>query len=340
MAGGWWFLANWTLGAGVVVGFLLWLLLLGLVAMASSAYVKWRVVAGAISLAFFFILAGVAEMIDDVFRVTWGHVLDPAWAVNRVWCALLGVDPLEGPGAGASLLALAGVHAPARPGDRTQAAAGGGGPMTELAAPKLGRLGERRRAARLRRGLEVLRRSARRQPRHAEHPAGHHQPGRAERLRQDDADEPDDRPDLPRPRPHPHARHLAARSRSADAHHRLRHAVRHRAALGHGVHLHHHRPAALRLRTIGSGETGLEGARARAPDRRREPQGRGVFQGHAPARAAGAGHRARSRRAGARRAAERPRPAGPRRDDRPVPLAGRRRASTSSSRATCSRRWT
>ena len=38
----------------------------------------------------------------------WGHVLDPAWTVNRVWCALLGVDAPEGPGAGASLVALAG----------------------------------------------------------------------------------------------------------------------------------------------------------------------------------------------------------------------------------------
>jgi hypothetical protein len=108
LAGGWWLLANWTLGAGMVVGFLLWLLVLSLVAMASSAYVKWRVVAGAVSLAFFFILAGVSAMIDEVFRVTWGHVLDPAWAVNRVWCTLLGVDPPEGPGAGASMLALAG----------------------------------------------------------------------------------------------------------------------------------------------------------------------------------------------------------------------------------------
>jgi hypothetical protein len=49
----------------------------------------------------------VSVMIDNVFRVTWGHVLDPAWAVNRVWCALLGVDPPEGPGTAASLLALA-----------------------------------------------------------------------------------------------------------------------------------------------------------------------------------------------------------------------------------------
>ena len=107
LAGGRWFWSNWTLGAGMVVGFLLWLLVLSLVAMASSAYVKWRIVAAAVSLAFFFILSGVAEMIDSVLRVTWGHIIDPAWSVNRVWCTLLGVAPPEGPGAGASVLALA-----------------------------------------------------------------------------------------------------------------------------------------------------------------------------------------------------------------------------------------
>jgi hypothetical protein len=46
-------------------------------------------------------------MIDSVLRVTWGHIIDPAWSVNRVWCTLLGVAPPEGPGAGASVLALA-----------------------------------------------------------------------------------------------------------------------------------------------------------------------------------------------------------------------------------------
>jgi ABC-2 type transport system permease protein len=107
LAGGSWFRANWTLGAGMVAGFLVWLLILSLVAMASSAYVKWRVVAGAVSLAFFFLLSGVAAMIDAVLRVTWGHIIDPAWAVNQVWCALLGVEPFEGPGAGASAGALA-----------------------------------------------------------------------------------------------------------------------------------------------------------------------------------------------------------------------------------------
>jgi hypothetical protein len=46
-------------------------------------------------------------MINNVFRVNWGHVIDPAWAVNQVWCALLGVEPPVGPGAGASAGALA-----------------------------------------------------------------------------------------------------------------------------------------------------------------------------------------------------------------------------------------
>lgn len=107
LAGGAWFRANWTLGAGMVAGFLVWLLILSLVAMASSAYVKWRVVAGALSLAFFFVLSGVAAMIDAVLRVNWGHIIDPAWTVNQIWSVLLGLEPLAGPGAAASAVSLA-----------------------------------------------------------------------------------------------------------------------------------------------------------------------------------------------------------------------------------------
>jgi ABC-2 type transport system permease protein len=107
LAGPWWFWANWTLGAGMAAGFLLWILVLSLVAMASSAYVKWRVVAAGVSLAFFFVLSGIAVMIDNVFRVNWGHLIDPAWSVNQVWCALLGVTPPDGPSAAASASALA-----------------------------------------------------------------------------------------------------------------------------------------------------------------------------------------------------------------------------------------
>ena len=75
--------------------------------MASSAYVKWRVVAAAVTLAFFFILSGVSVMVVQVLRVTWGRVIDPAWAVNQIWYAMLGLTPLEGPGAAASACVLA-----------------------------------------------------------------------------------------------------------------------------------------------------------------------------------------------------------------------------------------
>ena len=45
---------------------------------------------------------GEAVIFDEVSKF-YGEVL----GVNRVWCTLLGVDPPDGPGAGASLLALA-----------------------------------------------------------------------------------------------------------------------------------------------------------------------------------------------------------------------------------------
>ena len=107
LAGGWWFLANWTLGAGMVAGFLLWLLVLSLVAMASSAYVKWRVVAGAVSLAFFFILS--RRVRDDRRSLSRDVGARPGSGLGGQpgVGTLLGVDPLDGPGAGASMLALA-----------------------------------------------------------------------------------------------------------------------------------------------------------------------------------------------------------------------------------------
>jgi ABC-2 type transport system permease protein len=98
MAGPGWLRANWTMGAAIMAGFALWVLLVSMVALAGSAWVRWRVVAGALVLGFFFILAGVAAMLNGIFRVTWGHALNPAWAVNRLWCAMLGVDPPAGPG--------------------------------------------------------------------------------------------------------------------------------------------------------------------------------------------------------------------------------------------------
>lgn len=100
IAGGDWFAQNWFLGAGVFIGFTLYIGMVSLVAMASSAYVKWRVVAGALVMAFFFLLAGAAEIVNSVFRVDWASALNPGYAINAVWKGLLDVDiPDDKPGA-------------------------------------------------------------------------------------------------------------------------------------------------------------------------------------------------------------------------------------------------
>jgi ABC-2 type transport system permease protein len=107
-----WLLRNWRLPAGVFVGFALHILLVGLVALACSAWVKWRMVAGALVVGFFFILAGAAEMLNQVLDVKWGTVLNPGAALYRLWSAMLGAEAGEGPGVwacAAALLALGGL---------------------------------------------------------------------------------------------------------------------------------------------------------------------------------------------------------------------------------------
>ncbi|MBY0503420.1 MAG: ABC transporter permease [Bryobacteraceae bacterium] len=92
MAGGDWFAKYWHLGAALVVGFWMLVLLTSLVALASSAWVKWRVVAGALVLAFFFVLAGAATMVNAVFQDSAGSLINPMYLLGRLWAAMMGID--------------------------------------------------------------------------------------------------------------------------------------------------------------------------------------------------------------------------------------------------------
>lgn len=107
VAGGTWGFANWRIGVGMFVGFWLWILLCGLVALVSSAYVKLRTIAGGLVLGFFFIFSGVATMINGVFRDTWGFLLHPSWIVRRLCSAMMWTEAPDGPGVAAAVVALA-----------------------------------------------------------------------------------------------------------------------------------------------------------------------------------------------------------------------------------------
>ena len=98
MAGGAWFLQNWYIAAGIFFGFVIWILLVSLVALACSAYVKWRIIAGGLVLGFFFILTGAAQMVNVVLRVGWGSLLNPGRSMFVIWSSMLRAGHPPGPG--------------------------------------------------------------------------------------------------------------------------------------------------------------------------------------------------------------------------------------------------
>jgi ABC-2 type transport system permease protein len=106
MAGSDWFRANWNLGLGIFVGFAIWIVLVSLVAMASSAYARMKAVSGGLVLGFFFLLSGLATIVNSVFRATWGNCLSPLWTCTRIWYELFSVIPNPGPGVPACIAVL------------------------------------------------------------------------------------------------------------------------------------------------------------------------------------------------------------------------------------------
>ena len=111
LAGWGWTAAHWTLGLGIFVGFLLWIAFVSLVALASSAYVRWRVVSGGLVLGVFFVLGGAAEIASQVLLSDWPRAWSPARAANQVWREMLGAEALPGPGALECCLAMAAIAA-------------------------------------------------------------------------------------------------------------------------------------------------------------------------------------------------------------------------------------
>jgi ABC-2 type transport system permease protein len=111
MAGWTWLTENWDLGLGVFSGFLIWIGFVSLVAMASSAYVKWRIIAGALVLGVFFVAAGAAELTNEVLRVEWASAFNPARSMFQIWRWMLGADPLPGPDAWQCAIAISAMAA-------------------------------------------------------------------------------------------------------------------------------------------------------------------------------------------------------------------------------------
>jgi ABC-2 type transport system permease protein len=92
LAGPRWALDNLWIAASLVISSVVWIAVLALLAMALSAWVKWRIVAGALLLALLFFGAGFAQAINAVLRTDAGHFFNVAYLMITVANALFRVD--------------------------------------------------------------------------------------------------------------------------------------------------------------------------------------------------------------------------------------------------------
>ena len=92
LAGARWTWDNLWIAGSIVLSSLIWIAILSLLAMALSAWVKWRIVAGALLLGVMFFGAGFAEAVNAVLRTQSGHFFNVAYLMTTVWNALFQVD--------------------------------------------------------------------------------------------------------------------------------------------------------------------------------------------------------------------------------------------------------
>lgn len=92
-----WFIENWNLGLGVFIGFMLWILLISLVALAGSAYVRRRIMAEALILGILFVLPVGTKIFNTIFNVMWASLLNPVRVMDQICRWLLGATPESGP---------------------------------------------------------------------------------------------------------------------------------------------------------------------------------------------------------------------------------------------------
>ncbi len=93
-----WLMAHLFIARGLVLGAFLWIALVSLLALALSAWVRWRIVAMGLVVGIIFVPAGFGAAVSEVLRTKWGLLLNVPYLITLVWSRLLHVSmpPLFG----------------------------------------------------------------------------------------------------------------------------------------------------------------------------------------------------------------------------------------------------
>ena len=94
LEGGQWMAGNSRIATGLFLGAWIWILLLALLALALSAWVKWKPAAGALMFGLFFVASGFGAAINNVQDTKWGYLLNISNLMGSIWVELFeGGDP-------------------------------------------------------------------------------------------------------------------------------------------------------------------------------------------------------------------------------------------------------
>lgn len=111
LEGGAWLSEHPRLPLAVVLGGWVWIVVVSFLALAISAWVRWRPLAGFFLLMIYFAGDFFAFIVEQLFRTDWGQLMNLRRLVRIVWAGLLGTSPPDGPSPAMSWLALAAVVA-------------------------------------------------------------------------------------------------------------------------------------------------------------------------------------------------------------------------------------
>jgi ABC-2 type transport system permease protein len=92
LEGAGWLGGNLRIGFAILAGSWAWILVVSLVALAISAWVKWKPVARISLLIVFFVLTGFARALNEALDTWWGYLLSLSTAMNNVWALLFGLE--------------------------------------------------------------------------------------------------------------------------------------------------------------------------------------------------------------------------------------------------------
>ncbi len=99
LEGGGWAGQNTRIVSAVLLGSMVYILILSFLALALSAWVKWRPVAGALLFGVFFVASGFGVAVNQILRTKWGHLINLSYLIGTVWTELFEERLRRGPGA-------------------------------------------------------------------------------------------------------------------------------------------------------------------------------------------------------------------------------------------------